>query len=74
MLVLQPHAGAVYVNVTVQAAPGQPDNVPHTIVLPRSVLLTMMSTPAPPLEHVSVPRRSLAPRIFDVIVWPGRTS
>jgi hypothetical protein len=74
MLVLQPHCDAVYVNVTVHAAPGQPDNVPQTIELPKSVLLTMTSTPAPPPEHVSVPRRSLAPTIFDVIVWPGWTS
>ena len=71
---LQAHAGDVYVNVTVHAVPGQPDNVPHTIVLPTSVLLAMTSTPAPPPEHVSVPSRSLAPTIFDVIVWPGWTS
>jgi hypothetical protein len=74
MLVLQAHGGAVYENVMVHAVPGQPASAPHTIVLPRSVLLTMTSTPAPPTEHVSVPRRSLAPTIVDVIVWPGWTS
>ena len=78
MLVLQAHSdgplGAMYVKVTVQVAPGQPDNVPHTVELPKSVLLTTTSTPAAPPEHVSVPRRSLAPTIFDVTVWPGWTS
>jgi hypothetical protein len=31
----------------------------------------MTSTPAGPLEHVSVPSRSVAPMIFAVIVVPG---
>jgi len=39
--------------------------------LPKSLLLMMTSTPAPPAVHVSVPSRSLAPMIFDVTVWPG---
>jgi hypothetical protein len=34
----------------------------------------MTSTPAPPAVQVSVPRRSVAPMIFDVTVWPGWTS
>lgn len=73
---LQAHGslGAVYSNVTAQAAPGQSDSVPHTVVLPKLVLLTTTSTPAGPLEHVSEPRRSLAPTIFDVTVCPGWTS
>jgi hypothetical protein len=74
MLVLQPQSGAVNVNVTAHAAPGHPDRVPQRIAFPRSVLLTTTSTPRAPVEHVSVPSRSLAPTIRDTIVRPGWTS
>jgi hypothetical protein len=60
--------------VTVQPAPGHADSEPHTVELPKNELLTMTSTPGAPPVQVSVPRRSLAPTIFDVIVWLGRTS
>jgi hypothetical protein len=57
--------------VTVHPAPGHEDRRPQTVVLPNWLLLMMTSTPAGPLEHVSLPVRSVAPRIFDVIVTPG---
>ena len=57
--------------VMVQPAPGQPDRLPQTVWLPKDVLLIMISTPDPPPVHVSVPRRSLAPMIFEVTVVPG---
>ena len=64
-------SGAVYMNVMVQSAPGQSVRVPQTVSLPKSVLLTITSTPAGPLLQVSVPRTSLAPMILEVIVAPG---
>ncbi len=75
MLVLHGHTsgpfGAVYVKVIVQFAPGQLDMAPQTVWLPKSVLLMMTSTPAPPAVQVSVPSSSVAPTIFEVTVWPG---
>jgi len=59
------------VKVIVHDAPGQPESVPQSTWFPKSVLLTMTSTPAPPAVHVSVPSRSLAPMIFEVTVSPG---
>jgi hypothetical protein len=63
--------GAVYMKLMVHPAPGHEDKVPHTVSLPNLLLLMMTSTPAGPLEHVSVPSRSVAPMIFEVIVTPG---
>ena len=78
MLVLQGQIvgpfGTVHENVTVQLAPGQLDSEPQSVMLPKSLLLTMTSTPAGPLVQFSVPRRSLAPMIFPMIVSPGCTS
>jgi hypothetical protein len=75
MLVWQAHTdgpfGAVYVKVMVHPAPGHEDKLPHTVSLPNMLLLMMTSTPAGPLEHASVPSRSVAPMIFEVIVTPG---
>ena len=78
MLVWHAHTsgpfGAVNMKVMVHAAPGHPDRVPQTVVLPNWELLMMTSTPGAPggleVEHVSLPVRSVAPRIFDVIVTP----
>jgi len=63
--------GAVYMKVMVHPAPGHEDKLPHTVWLPNWLLLMMTSTPAGPLEQVSVPSRSVAPMIFEVIVTPG---
>ena len=63
-------AGAVYVNVMVHPVPGHPERLPQSVVLPSGVLLMITSTPAPPPVQVSVPRRSVAPMILDVIVMP----
>jgi len=63
-------AGAVYVKVMVQPGPGHPERLPQSVVLPRGVLLMKTSTPAPPPLQVSVPVRSVAPMILDVIVVP----
>jgi hypothetical protein len=64
-------SGAVYVNVIVQLVPGQPAKLPHTVWLPKSLLLMMTSTPDPPAVQVSVPVSSVAPMIFEVTVCPG---
>jgi len=63
-------AGAVYVKVMVHPVPGHPERVPQTMVLPSGVLLMITSTPAPPPVQVSVPRRSVAPMILEMIVVP----
>ena len=55
-------------NVIVQPAPGHDVMVPHTVWLPKSVLLMITSTPAPPAVQVSVPNSSVAPMIFEVTV------
>src|SRR5262249_31490472 len=55
--------GPVKSNVMVQAAPGQLERLPQTVVLPKTELLMMTSTPAGPLEQVSFPVRSVAPMI-----------
>ena len=76
MLVWQAHTsgpfGAVNMKVMVHPAPGHEERAPQTVVLPNWLLLMVTSTPGTPggLEHVSLPVRSVAPRIFDVIVTP----
>lgn len=78
MLVLQGQMvgpfGTVHENVTVQFAPGQLDIVPHSTMLPKSLLLTMTSTPAGPLVQCSVPSRSDAWMIFPIRLSPGWVS
>jgi len=78
MLVLQGQIvgpfGTVHENVTVQLAPGQPDIVPQSTVFPKSVLLTMTSTPAGPLVQCSVPSRSDAWMIFPIRLSAGCVS
>jgi hypothetical protein len=78
MLVLQGQIvgpfGTVHENVTVQFAPGQPDIVPHSTTLPKSLLLTMTSTPSGPLVQCSVPSRSVAWMILPIRLSPGCVS
>ena len=66
--------GTVHENETVQFAPGQPDIVPHSTILPKSLLLTMTSTPTGPLVQCSVPSRSVAWMIRLIRASPGWVS
>jgi hypothetical protein len=58
-------------NVIVQFAPGQAERVPQTVWVPAKEPLMNTSTPAPPPVQVSVPVRSVAPTIVEVIVLPA---
>ena len=72
IVVLQPPENAVKVNVIVQpAAARHPERLPQTVALPNWVLLMKTSTPLAPVLHVSLPLRSVAPMIVEIMRAPG---
>jgi hypothetical protein len=55
-------------------SPAQLERVPQTVWVPAKEPLMNTSTPAPPAVQVSLPVRSVAPTIVEVIVAPAWTA